>query len=90
VARIQDELRRWQGYVHDPVNTTIAFRASDGSFVTQIADNLGAFAVQYLFLSPFTTWTIVVDPKAHKDLDLSDVKEVTLTFAGYFLPPKTP
>jgi|GEM_PF-2698231 len=63
-----------------------SYRIADG--VREGGGNLGGDAdnKQYIGLSPYATWTIRIKAENNPGLDLSAVREITLTFAGKYYP----
>jgi peptidoglycan hydrolase CwlO-like protein len=52
---------------------------------TRVDDNLGGKEGEYVYLSPFSTWTLIVDKDLNPGLDLSRVQEVEILFDIYFV-----
>jgi len=70
-------------FSHGIRSTTIVYSLQTGKAATRLDDNLGGKENEYVFLSPYTTWRLLID--TDNQPILSDVRSIELIFDFYFL-----
>lgn len=79
-AKIRDRAGRDWSFSHLPVPA--AYHYSLSSPDVQLDGNLAWEQSVYSGVSPFASWSIIVDKSDNPKLNLKDVKKITLSFAG--------
>lgn len=72
-------------FQHNSVDTEIVYKLKSTGLSTPINNNLIGTNNEYAYLSPFTVWTLFINPSFHPALNLTEVSHISLTFSGFFL-----
>jgi hypothetical protein len=70
-------------FSHIPVSNTFEYKLDDGTVLG--GGGLSGTEGKLIGLSPFTTWTLEVRPADNPGLDVSQVDQIVLKFAGRYL-----